>query len=175
MTTLQDYFPFNLLNLGGLSGLQTPQGILGATPFPLFSTWPFSGQQQTQSGLIATLPWAVDATAYNSGLVPSGFPLLPPMSDIPDAVIDTVDAVLTAPETAANSITSSVNTLASSLVGQQQQQATNVAVNTYSALRNMFKTMITAPETVRQSYTGQQQIATQQQSVQQSQQQQVFQ
>jgi hypothetical protein len=163
-------FPFNLFTLGGLAGVNSAQqqGMLGTVPFPLFGTWPFSGQQQTQSGMVATLPWPVDAYAYKEGLVPTGLPLIPPVSDIPDAVVDMLDIMWQAPETA---LTQSMNTVQ----GQQQQQGntvmnavtsamtgvTSTITGISSAIRTMTRTMVLAPETVREDFTGQQAVQDQ--------------
>lgn len=174
MAAITDYFPFNLVSLGGLSGVNTAQSqssLIPLPPLPLFGTWPFSGQQQEQEGMIATLPFPVDSNAFQSQSVPNGLPLLPPVSDGPNALVDTMDIILAAPETAMNT---AVNAMS-----QGQQQSSNSLSSVATALRTMTKTIALAPETVRQDYTGQASLPTQeaqqQEQEQQSQEGNVFQ
>ena len=183
-------FPFNLLG-GTTTTTQQQQAGEGQIAFPPWNMFPFlepltSAQQQQQQdgGLpflfplfgnpnqqqanaqVPTLPVTVPSQQYISGQVPMGIPLVPPVSDMTDAFVDTIDTMLRAPITAMQS--------QSQQQSQVSQQLMNSVTNGMGSIATMTKTILLAPEKSREKWTGQPAIpsgANQQQQQQQQQQQ----
>lgn len=130
--------------------------------FPLFG----NPNQQQANAQVPTLPVTVPSSQFVAGQVPMGLPLVPPVSDMTEAFVDTIDTMIRAPITQMQS------------QNQQQsqviQQGMNSITNGLSGIADMTKTILLAPEKSREKWTGQPAIPSgvnnsHQQSQQQSQ------